>query len=638
MTDLRAAALQYRGDRPRGRRCASCSPRRWRARAELPAAVAEARGAARRPARPRRPTSTRWRCGCWPRPIPRRSARRAYAETVLAAADLSRRAPADDPARTTIARQLVALGLPDPALAMIAPALAAGAAPARLVAAEARIRLGQPDAAQAALGTLAGPEFGDGSAPAPSRSPAPTTRRRRRSPAAGSRPGRRTPGRPATGRRRRRRAGDPERQAMAAYMAVRGRGRAPAPGRGPGEALARTRRSSSRCRPRPAEPRRGPAAPRHRAAGRRLRAGRAGGQLRGRTSCPHRGVGSAISRRSSCFKHPRGAYHRAARNAAAERSVARHPPLPRARRVVGAGAELGDERFERGEVVAGEEVVDVRQHRAHAARPRLEAVAAQQRVEPDQPARRTGAAAPSRRASRAVSSRSSPSVISSTTAPCPSTRRDQWRLKSCRQAPMRVPPAQSCASRPRRGERGVGVALAELAGDVGEPRAEDEGVHCARRRAALQRRAGSAAASASSGDIEPEMSQSTTRFGQPRPPRPACASRCDVAAACAAPPASSPRQSATGPRGSGRVRRLASGRNGSHQAAIARRAAASSSAIICSKSAAQTLVGREGERRVDLDLVVLGRRCRGGCAPSSRAPRPRAARRRAARPAVRRRG
>ena len=77
---------------------------------------------------------------------------------MLAAADLVGRAPADDPARTSIARQLIALGLPDPALATIAPSLAAGAEPARLLAAEAWLRLNQPDAAQAALGALAGPE------------------------------------------------------------------------------------------------------------------------------------------------------------------------------------------------------------------------------------------------------------------------------------------------------------------------------------------------------------------------------------------------------------------------------------------------------------------------------------------------
>jgi hypothetical protein len=47
-----------------------------------------------------------------------------------------------------------------------------------------------------------------------------------------------------------------------------------------------------------------------------------------------------------------------------------------------------------------------------------------------------------------VSSRSSPSVIRSTTAPCPSTRRDQSRLKAWSDCPIRVPPDQSCACAP----------------------------------------------------------------------------------------------------------------------------------------------------------------------------------------------
>ena len=45
---------------------------------------------------------------------------------------------------------------------------------------------------------------------------------------------------------------------------------------------------------------------------------------------------------------------------------------------------------------------------------------------------------------------SNPSVIRSTTAPCPSTRRDQVRLNSSIQAPMRVPPSQSSTTFCRR--------------------------------------------------------------------------------------------------------------------------------------------------------------------------------------------
>ena len=121
-------------------------------------------------------------------------------------------------------------------------------------------------------------------------------------------------------------------------------------------------------------------------------------------------------------------------------------------RIVGPRQRLG-EPFQRGDGVAGAEAVHMRQHGADPARPRRETVPAQQRVEPDQAPARTGAGAPSRAPEPAGSSRSRPSVISSTTAPCPITRRDQSRLKACRQAPMRVPPSQSCASAPRRPAR-----------------------------------------------------------------------------------------------------------------------------------------------------------------------------------------
>ena len=42
---------------------------------------------------------------------------------------------------------------------------------------------------------------------------------------------------------------------------------------------------------------------------------------------------------------------------------------------------------------------------------------------------------------------------------------------------MRVPPAQSSTARRHAGERHVDVAVAQLARDVGEPRAEHQRVH-----------------------------------------------------------------------------------------------------------------------------------------------------------------
>ncbi len=78
------------------------------------------------------------------------------------------------------------------------------------------------------------------------------------------------------------------------------------------------------------------------------------------------------------------------------------------------------------------------------------------------------------------------------------------------------------------------------------------------------------------------MSQSATRFGHR-------VRRARKLKACTSPPARIdarmvPRQSATRPRGSTRVRRLASGFTGSSSRAIARRASAASAEDICSKS------------------------------------------------------
>jgi hypothetical protein len=89
---------------------------------------------------------------------PARVGAAAYAETAIGATDLVARLPARDPARRAIARRLVALGLPDPAMAMIAPALVLDDPAARLIAAEAAVRGGTPEAARATLGDLAGTE------------------------------------------------------------------------------------------------------------------------------------------------------------------------------------------------------------------------------------------------------------------------------------------------------------------------------------------------------------------------------------------------------------------------------------------------------------------------------------------------
>ena len=202
VTDLRAAALQYRGTAEEATLRGLLAEALAR-RGELSAAVAEARAAAiDLPGQTAAFDALAVRLMAEADPAAVGAA--AYAGTVLDAADVIAAAAADDPARTTIARQLVALGLPDPALAMIAPTLSQGAMPARLVAAEARIRKGEGAEARVALGPLAGPE----SAAVRARAFALdgiSARRGRRWRAAASRPGRNTPGSRATGGRRGRR-------------------------------------------------------------------------------------------------------------------------------------------------------------------------------------------------------------------------------------------------------------------------------------------------------------------------------------------------------------------------------------------------------------------------------------------------
>lgn len=78
-----------------------------------------------------------------------------YAEAALGIQDLIETSPAGDPARARIAGRLVDLGLPDPAISIAAPGVAAGSEAARIVTARAEIALGDGPAARAALGALA---------------------------------------------------------------------------------------------------------------------------------------------------------------------------------------------------------------------------------------------------------------------------------------------------------------------------------------------------------------------------------------------------------------------------------------------------------------------------------------------------
>ena len=79
-----------------------------------------------------------------------------YAEIMLTQGALIGPDPANDAARLTIAGHLLDIGLPRAALDILAPAIARGAQPAQSRAAEAHLRLGDPDAALADLANIDG--------------------------------------------------------------------------------------------------------------------------------------------------------------------------------------------------------------------------------------------------------------------------------------------------------------------------------------------------------------------------------------------------------------------------------------------------------------------------------------------------
>jgi hypothetical protein len=92
---------------------------------------------------------------------PERVGNAAYAEVVLATGDLLGPAPSADPARAAIAARLLRLGLPEAALTTIDPAARRGGEAARRISAEAQLRLGHGDRARAALVGLDGPAAAD---------------------------------------------------------------------------------------------------------------------------------------------------------------------------------------------------------------------------------------------------------------------------------------------------------------------------------------------------------------------------------------------------------------------------------------------------------------------------------------------
>ncbi len=89
---------------------------------------------------------------------PEKVGRAAYAEAAIGHRAMMSEAAANDAARVTVATRLLELGLPAPALTMVAPAEARGSRAARIVAAQARLALGE---SAEALETLAGLAGGD---------------------------------------------------------------------------------------------------------------------------------------------------------------------------------------------------------------------------------------------------------------------------------------------------------------------------------------------------------------------------------------------------------------------------------------------------------------------------------------------
>jgi hypothetical protein len=155
VTDLGAAALEQRGT-PREPELRALLVETLAERAELPAAVREARSAARElPGEAAR--FGRLAVAALAAADPQATQGAGYVETVLGAEDLIAAAPAADPARRSIAGRLVEIGLPSPALRLIAPALAAGDRRARLVGARSQLALGRGAAARATLAGLNGP-------------------------------------------------------------------------------------------------------------------------------------------------------------------------------------------------------------------------------------------------------------------------------------------------------------------------------------------------------------------------------------------------------------------------------------------------------------------------------------------------
>jgi len=154
--DLRAAAGLHRGT-PREVELRRLLIAALGARADLGTALAETE-AARADLPDAAPRFAALATGVMAAADPDRVGAGAYAEAVLGHAGLLATTPAADGARRAVAGHLVALGLPNAALDLLAPPLARGDGAAARIAARALLDLGEPDSARALTAPQRGPE------------------------------------------------------------------------------------------------------------------------------------------------------------------------------------------------------------------------------------------------------------------------------------------------------------------------------------------------------------------------------------------------------------------------------------------------------------------------------------------------
>lgn len=159
ITDLRAAALELRGD-PREVTLRLLLVEALARSAELAAAL-DALDAAKTDLPAAGPAFAALGVRILAEAEPARVGAAEYAEIVLTRHDLLGPAAENDPARRTIAARLIGLGLPSAALDLLEPLRGRADPAARLLAAEAHLRLDDAEAARADLADLAGPEAAD---------------------------------------------------------------------------------------------------------------------------------------------------------------------------------------------------------------------------------------------------------------------------------------------------------------------------------------------------------------------------------------------------------------------------------------------------------------------------------------------